>query len=209
MNTTPPPRMHPQITQAAAAHVACARQKGWTLPELIDPPSVTEDGGGERGEPWTMAVKGLLPYWMPRGRGVENSVDLQCVSLCVCEGGDGLLGEKEGCVPARGPTDDTYTDRNHRTPIHNDEHRGIFLLTAPNMAGKSTLMRALAVAALLGNCGLFVPCTGKTPHGIAAGMVAPAANAAAEEGSRAITRIPRFDNVFVRTASFDVPAEVT
>lgn len=77
-------RTHAQITQAAAAHVACARQKGWTLPELIDPPSSIGDGGeGEGAEPWTMAVKGLLPYWMPRGRGVENSVDLQCVPLCM------------------------------------------------------------------------------------------------------------------------------
>ena len=34
---------------------------------------------------------------------------------------------------------------------------GVFLLTAPNMSGKSTLMRSILVAALLANCGLFVP----------------------------------------------------
>jgi DNA mismatch repair ATPase MutS len=42
-------------------------------------------------------------------------------------------------------------------------------------------MRSLAVAALLANCGLHVP------------------------ASRA--RVPRFDSVFMRTASYDVPAE--
>ena len=36
--------------------------------------------------------------------------------------------------------------------------QGLYILTAPNMSGKSTLMRAMAVAALLGNCGLMVPC---------------------------------------------------
>lgn len=75
-------------------------------------------------------------------------------------------------------------------------HRGIFLLTAPNMSGKSTLMRALAVAALLGNCGLFVPCTGRGAESNTAGRQVE------------VSGIPRFDNVFVRTASFDVPAEV-
>ena len=36
---------------------------------------------------------------------------------------------------------------------------GLFLLTAPNTSGKSTLMRSALVAALLANCGLFVPCS--------------------------------------------------
>lgn len=58
---------------------------------------------------------------------------------------------------------------------------GLFLLTAPNMSGKSTLMRAVTVTALLANCGLLVPCSGAT--------------------------VPRFDNYFVRTASYDVPSE--
>lgn len=40
--------------------------------------------------------------------------------------------------------------------------RGIYLLTAPNMSGKSTLMRSVLVAALLANCGLCVPCDAAT-----------------------------------------------
>ena len=58
---------------------------------------------------------------------------------------------------------------------------GMFLLTAPNMSGKSTLMRATLVAALLANAGLFVPCR------------------------QAI--VPRYDSFSLRTASYDVPIE--
>ena len=49
------------------------------------------------------------------------------------------------------------------------------------MAGKSSLMRAMTVAALLGNAGLMVPMEGGV--------------------------IPRYDCYFLRTASFDVPSE--
>jgi hypothetical protein len=59
---------------------------------------------------------------------------------------------------------------------------GVFLLTAPNMSGKSTLLRATLVAALLANAGLLVPCLKSA-------------------------WVPRYDNFFLRTASFDVPSE--
>lgn len=59
---------------------------------------------------------------------------------------------------------------------------GMFLLTAPNMSGKSTLMRATAAGALLSSCGLCAP--------LKSGSV-----------------IRRFDNIFVRGASSDVPSE--
>jgi len=58
---------------------------------------------------------------------------------------------------------------------------GIWLLTAPNMAGKSSLMRATLVAALLANCGLLAPVASAT--------------------------VPRYDAFFLRTGAFDVPAE--
>ena len=58
---------------------------------------------------------------------------------------------------------------------------GVWLLTAPNMAGKSSLMRGITVAALLANAGLYAPAVGG--------------------------EVPRFDAFFLRTASFDVPAE--
>ena len=59
---------------------------------------------------------------------------------------------------------------------------GMFLLTAPNMSGKSTVMRATAAAALLSSCGLCAPLQ-----------------------SDSIIR--RFNNIFVRGASSDIPAE--
>lgn len=59
---------------------------------------------------------------------------------------------------------------------------GLFLLTAPNMSGKSTLMRSTAAAALLSVCGFCAP--------LRVGSV-----------------IPRFDTLFLRGASADVPTE--
>ena len=62
------------------------------------------------------------------------------------------------------------------------ELAGMWVLTAPNMSGKSTLMRSTAAAALLAVCGFCAP--------IGAG-----------------SRLDRFDNLFVRGASADVPSE--
>jgi MutS domain V/MutS domain I len=56
------------------------------------------------------------------------------------------------------------------------------LLTAPNMSGKSTLMRSTAAAMLLTVCGLCAPLASQS-------------------------RIPRFDTLFLRGASADVPTE--
>jgi hypothetical protein len=58
----------------------------------------------------------------------------------------------------------------------------MILLTAPNMSGKSTLMRSTAAAALLTICGLCAPLSSKS-------------------------KIPRFDTLFLRGASADVPTE--
>ena len=59
---------------------------------------------------------------------------------------------------------------------------GLFLLTAPNMSGKSTIMRSAAAAALLTICGFCAP-------------VGPGSS------------VNRFDSIFVRGASSDVPSE--
>jgi hypothetical protein len=59
---------------------------------------------------------------------------------------------------------------------------GMWLLTAPNMSGKSTLMRSTAAAALLSVCGLCAP--------VAKGSY-----------------LQRFDHLFVRGASADIPTE--
>lgn len=58
---------------------------------------------------------------------------------------------------------------------------GLFLLTGPNMAGKSTILRSTAAAALLGSCGLAIP---------------------AKEA-----RFPYFDAFMLRNFSADSPLE--
>ena len=58
---------------------------------------------------------------------------------------------------------------------------GLWLLTAPNMAGKSSLMRSMLTSALLANSGLLAPVSS--------------------------ANVPRYDAYFLRTASFDAPAE--
>ena len=58
---------------------------------------------------------------------------------------------------------------------------GVTLLTGPNMAGKSTVLRAAAASALLASCGLHVP------------------------ARRA--EVPHFDSLVVRMSSTDSPAE--
>eukprot|EP00668_Euglena_longa_P001770 GGOE01002080.1.p1 GENE.GGOE01002080.1~~GGOE01002080.1.p1 ORF type:complete len:1320 (-),score=345.77 GGOE01002080.1:203-3883(-) len=68
--------------------------------------------------------------------------------------------------------------------VPNDvELRGQWLLTGPNMSGKSTLLRSVTAAALLANCGFAVP--------------------VAAEG----TVIPRIDGYFLRTNTTDCPKE--
>eukprot|EP00547_Thalassionema_nitzschioides_P000045 CAMPEP_0194209404 /NCGR_PEP_ID=MMETSP0156-20130528/7541_1 /TAXON_ID=33649 /ORGANISM="Thalassionema nitzschioides, Strain L26-B" /LENGTH=1217 /DNA_ID=CAMNT_0038936571 /DNA_START=172 /DNA_END=3825 /DNA_ORIENTATION=- len=60
--------------------------------------------------------------------------------------------------------------------------KNMFLLTAPNMSGKSTVMRSTAAAALLASCGFCAPV-------------------------EANSQVQRFDHVFVRGASSDIPTE--
>eukprot|EP00970_Alexandrium_tamarense_P012522 scaffold2946_cov209-Alexandrium_tamarense.AAC.4 len=90
------------------------------------------------------------------------------------ESGDDSAGHFESVWPY-------WMDRTNSVP-NTFEFDGLFLLTAPNMSGKSTLMRSTAAAALL----------------IASGLCAPVG-----KGSF----IRRFDSLFVRGASADVPTE--
>jgi hypothetical protein len=59
---------------------------------------------------------------------------------------------------------------------------GMWVLTAPNMSGKSTIMRSTAAAALLSVCGLCAPLQKRS-------------------------EVRRFDHIFVRGASSDIPSE--
>jgi len=59
---------------------------------------------------------------------------------------------------------------------------GMIILTGPNMAGKSTILRSLTSVALLSQCGLMVPARGECI-------------------------VPRFDSITLRMASSDSPSE--
>ena len=75
-----------------------------------------------------------------------------------------------------------WMNRHDSQTIMNDiDLKGMQLLTAPNMSGKSTLMRSVLVTALLANCGLFVPCKD--------------------------ANVPRYTSFFLRATSYDIPAE--
>jgi predicted GIY-YIG superfamily endonuclease len=75
-----------------------------------------------------------------------------------------------------------YWMDNSEAVLNTFELDKLFLLTAPNMSGKSTIMRSAAAAALLTNCGFCAPVS---------------------QGSF----VTRFDSIFVRGASSDIPTE--
>ncbi len=95
-------------------------------------------------------------------------------STAVIEDDSPCAGHFEGVWPY-------WMDKSESIPNSFDLN-GLFLLTAPNMSGKSTLMRTTAAAALLINSGLCAPL---------------------RNGSK----LRRFDSIFVRGASADVPTE--
>ena len=102
------------------------------------------------------------------------SANMKGWSTAVIEDDTTCAGHFEGVWPY-------WMDQSESIPNSFDLD-GLFLLTAPNMSGKSTLMRTTAAAALLINSGLCAPL---------------------KDGSR----MRRFDSIFVRGASADVPTE--
>uniref|UniRef100_J3LZF0 DNA mismatch repair proteins mutS family domain-containing protein n=1 Tax=Oryza brachyantha TaxID=4533 RepID=J3LZF0_ORYBR len=75
-----------------------------------------------------------------------------------------------------------WLDTNQGNAILNDVHmHSLFILTGPNGGGKSSMLRSVCAAALLGICGLMVP----------------AASAV----------IPHFDSIMLHMKSYDSPAD--
>jgi hypothetical protein len=140
------------IMQAASAHVTASKQKGWTLPRLV---AFAE-------EPEAEGVVGVEEH---EGHAYGTEV----------------TSEKRVSMRVEGLTA-WWMDRTDPRTRENDlnlDH--LILLTAPNMSGKSTLMRSALVAALLANSGLFVPCSS--------------------------AEVPRYDSFFLRATSYDIPSE--
>ena len=161
--------LHPQLPTVVTAahyallsttlsgHVACTLSKGWAVPELkpIDEPANKAAGAG--------AISGAIFGATP---GAASSVS--------SEHGERTL-EIEGMWPYWLPV--AHATRN------DVRFEGLWLLTAPNMAGKSSLMRGMLTSALLANSGLLAPV-----------------------GS---ARVPRYDACFSRRPSFDTSLGLT
>jgi DNA mismatch repair ATPase MutS len=75
-----------------------------------------------------------------------------------------------------------WLDTNQGNAIPNDVNmQSLFILTGPNGGGKSSMLRSVCAAALLGICGLMVP----------------AASAV----------IPHFDSIMLHMKAYDSPAD--
>lgn len=160
------------VVTAVYLHVKEATEKNWILPRIEEfpPNSISSSTVQNR-----LVLKELTPYWLKRKSTFplapwENTDT-------VANGQFANLGKVE-LNDAHGITNEAEEIINTGTP--NDVDLGLYLLTAPNMSGKSTLMRSVLVAALLANCGLFVPASEAT--------------------------VPFFDNYFLRTSSYDMPS---
>ncbi|CAO2815186.1 unnamed protein product [Amaranthus hypochondriacus] len=123
------------IAKALFSHVSEGRRRKWVFPTLVEF-SRTQNGMLD-GEPISMEITGLSPYWfdIAKGSAVCNTVSMQ----------------------------------------------SLFLLTGPNGGGKSSLLRSVCAAALLGTCGFMVP---------------------AESAS-----IPHFDAIILHMKSYDSPVD--
>ncbi|KAG5186777.1 hypothetical protein JKP88DRAFT_308923 [Tribonema minus] len=141
-----------------------------------------------------MEVTDLRPYWLG-ARGVANTCALDVTPHL-----------RPYWLGARGVANTFALD-------------GLVLLTAPNMSGKSTLMRATMAAALLAAAGLHVPAAAATVPRYDSFFLRTASFDVPAEGKgiwynalrlhvpAAAATVPRYDSFFLRTASFDVPAE--
>lgn len=94
---------------------------------------------------------------------------------CVQDKDDSLLMKITGLSPY-------WFDVAQGNAIHNTvEMDSLFLLTGPNGGGKSSLLRSVCAAALLGICGLMVPAVSAS--------------------------IPHFDSIMLHMKSYDSPAD--
>lgn len=151
------------VIQVVKAHSAMAIRNDWCIPTL----EVFPDNNGPA-KPMSLELKGITPYWLPRGETTRQesrpstTADRQPQSAALTS-----IFDKAFAPITAIPSDLTLD--------------AVAVLTAPNMAGKSSLLRSIAAVAVLGSCGLYVPCT------------------------RA--KIPRFDGVYMQIATTDIPTE--
>lgn len=184
---------------ALTLHSQEASRKGWCLPELVEfpCPAIAPPGGIGASSPSNAASRqphgATAEEVQPRDKAAETS-GANSIGHCEEVPRPFPLLIAEGLVPYWLSLSSGSSSSNRgsgssggggTSGVGNDVALSageLVLLTAPNMSGKSTLMRSLLSASLLANCGLRVPA-----HHFQA---------------------PRFDAFFLRAAGGDSPAEV-
>jgi len=155
------------VASALDSHVREAARRGWALPELSFSKDVAQNSN-------TAIVNGSLMNdtsslsTIPNFNNYSNNNNNNNNSFKV----DGMwpywLGGTAGIDPG--------------TIKNSFSMEGMFLLTGPNMAGKSTILRSTCAVALLGACGLAVPASSSST-------------------------VPYFDAFMLRNFSADSPLE--
>jgi hypothetical protein len=150
------------IFRAMESHVREAARRNWTLPMLSydagAAAAVWRGGGGAAavaavdGGEWVSGFDGRSEAGAaegPAGVGGEGGV-----------GGSGRVGEgssMRNAIRVDGMWPYWLDARSTSTVRNSFEMDGMFLLTGPNMAGKSTVLRSTCALCLLASCGLHVP----------------------------------------------------
>lgn len=175
------------VASALDAHVREAARRGWSLPHLDYGPDGKPTGIDTT---LTSSFEAQAPSELDRNKNAvndssNNNYVESAMSSSSSSGGVSAPSSRldsfrvEGMWPywLGGPGGiDPGTVKNS---FHMD---GMFLLTGPNMAGKSTILRSTCAVALLGACGLAVPAAPNTV-------------------------IPYFDAFMLRNFSADSPLE--
>lgn len=131
--------LRPTSHQTVLLHIRHTTSHGWTFPDL---------GSFSGDDQQHLIMKDLSSYWLRRPPST-SSHDLPSAKVTPNKDTD-FFNEHLTNDSLLSSTTSVVTD------LTID---GMILLTAPNMAGKSTLIRSVLAVTLLANCGLLVPCS--------------------------------------------------
>jgi len=164
------------IAAGLDAHVREGRRKGWNLPHLNNNKS---DGWKDDDSSSMVSPSSSL------SSSSSTSCPHSTSSPLVIKGMWPYWMDDKGVNPGQVVRNDVRME-------------GMFLLTGPNMAGKSTILRSVAAVSLLGACGFLVPAA-------AGGTGTNSTN----NGTNIIsgTSIPYIDGFMLRNFSADSPLE--
>lgn len=163
----------------------------WTSPRVEEALEAYRVAAAAAGRAVAGALRGLAAALTPHTADLVAAATFSTVVEAVSSHGEHAISRRWRPAELL-PADDANTPwtarelipfwMEHYDAVPNDlSVEGVVLLTGPNMAGKSTVLRSAAALALLASCGLRCP------------------------ASRA--RVPFFDSLIVRMSSTDSPAQ--